>query len=790
MTVIIVLSISVMLQLIAVALSLRLMRAFGGKLVWLTLAAAILLMSIRRMISLAKAINEHPLPTNSLDTELIALVISTLILVAVASMRPLIEAIKQSRKKLDEQTQRNKIILQSSPDGFLRIDLDGFMKEVNPSFLKMSGYDEDELLLKRLNHFLDLKASGKSANWLKQLPVHNVVRFESTLINKQGQKIDIEITAKYVESEDDKFIYIFVRDISDSKKAQKELSEQKERAQVTLESIGDGVITTDLFGYVQYLNPVAEKLMGMGEDAVVGKLLVDNLLLFDEKNTGEAINPIANCLQNNKSYSLSDHKLFSHSMDDSYSVEVMVSPLHEAGGDVVGAVLVIHNTTELKSLAETLSYQATHDSLTGLINRREFESRLEAALKSAKSGNVQHAMCYLDMDQFKLVNDTCGHIAGDELLKQVTQLLHNAIRETDTLARLGGDEFGVLLESCSLQQAKRVVESIFQEISDYRFQWEGRVFEVGLSIGMVPITNDSGNLTDVLSSADSACYVAKENGRNCMHMYVPNDAAIEQRRGQMEWVHRLQQALENDHFELFCQSIKPITDHTAEHHVEVLIRMIGEQGEIIPPNEFLPAAERYHMMPGIDRWVIKQVFECLKRHEHNRNENIDMVAVNLSGQSISDEEFLRYVLELFEKYNIPGNQVCFEVTETSVISNITYARNFISVLKNFGCRFALDDFGSGLSSFQYLKDLDVDFIKIDGSFIRSMPYNDNSYNMVESINHIGHVMGLKTVAEFVENEQVSSMLEKIGVDFIQGYYVDKPHPIDASVGAMSEPVIM
>lgn len=784
MSVIIVLSISVLLQLAAVVASLRLMRAFGGRLVWLTLAAAILLMSIRRMISLGKAISEYPAPTNSLDAELIALIISTLILVAITSMRPLIEAIRQSRKKLDEQTQRNRIILQSSPDGFLITDLDGYMQEVNLSFAKICGYQQDELLLRRLDQFLNLKIAGKD-NWLNQLPVLDVVRFESVLTTKDKQQVDVAVTAKYVEVEEHKFIYIFIRDISESKKTQLELSEQKEHAQVTLESIGDGVITTDLFGYIQYLNPIAEELIGVRESDVIGKLLINHLLLFDERHPDEVINPIVNCLENNKSYVLTDHKLFSNNAANSYSVEVVVSPLHNAGGDVIGAVLVIHNTTELKSLAETLSYQATHDALTGLINRREFENRLESVLHTSKTENREHAMCYLDLDQFKLVNDTCGHIAGDELLKQLTQLLHNAIRETDTLARLGGDEFGILLESCSLDQAKRAIDSIFEEIAEYRFQWEGKVFEIGLSIGLVPITRDCGSLTDVLSSADSACYIAKENGRNCMHMYVPNDAAIEQRRGQMEWVQRLQQALDNNRFELFCQTIRPINDNHGVPHIEVLLRMKGENDETIMPNEFLPAAERYNMMPSIDRWVIKEVFGCLERHKTNRNENIDMVAVNLSGQSVSDESFLSYVMSLFDQYQVPGSQICFEFTETAVISNIAYARNFISILKHRGCRFALDDFGSGLSSFQYLKDLDVDFIKIDGSFIRSMPYNDNSYNMVTSINHIGHVMGLKTIAEFVESEEISSMLEDVGVDFIQGYLVDKPHPIDSALGARS-----
>lgn len=783
MTVIIVLSISVLLQLAAVVVALRLMRSIGGRMVWLSLAAAILLMSIRRMLSLSKAVSEYPVVTSSFDAEFIALIISSLILIALISMPPLIEAVKRSQKKLEEQTRRNQIILRSSPDGFLIVDIDGYMQEVNPSFAKITGYEQDELLLRRLDHFLFPDLPAKQT-WMRQLPFQKVVRFEGLLSTKDEQHVDVAVTARYVEVEHHKFIYIFIRDISESKKVQQALLEQKERAQITLESIGEGVITTDLFGYIQYLNPVAEKLAGIVEEEVVGKLLVNHIKLLNDDNPEKIINPVVECIGNNKSHVLSDYRLYSDNTGKSYSVDVIVSPLHDFSDEVIGAVLVIHNNTELKLLSKSLSYQATHDSLTGLINRHEFERRLEIALESVQVDSKQHVMCYLDLDQFKLVNDTCGHIAGDEMLKQLTQLLHNAIRETDTLARLGGDEFGILFESCGLPQAQRAMNTIFDEIGEYRFHWQDQIFEIGLSIGLVPVSKESGSLTDILSAADSACYIAKENGRNCMHVYTPNDEAIEHRMGQMKWVQRLQRALENNQFELFCQSIKPTNSHQGISHVEILLRMTGEDGEIISPNEFLPAAEKYHMMPGIDRWVIKEVFENIHQHKNTHDNFNGMVAVNLSGQSMSDEGFLNFVLDLFEQYQFDGKQICFEVTETSVISNITYARNFISVMKNFGCRFALDDFGSGLSSFQYLKDLDVDYIKIDGSFIRSMPYNDNSYNMVTSINNIGHVMGLKTIAEFVENEEISSMLEDVGVDFVQGYLVDKPHPIDFRIAAI------
>ncbi|MGD8811838.1 MAG: diguanylate cyclase, partial [Thioalkalispiraceae bacterium] len=600
MVVIVVLSISVSLQLAAVLVALRMMRTVGGRLVWLTLSAAILLMSIRRILSLADAIRDYPNPSNALDAELIALLISALILIAVINIRPLIESIKQSWKKLDEQTQRNQRILQTSPDGFLITDPTGIIQEANASFYKMINDQEGDVQGQKIGNLILHQEQHPRHDWLDVIINLDEVRFEDKLARRHLEPLDVAITAKHVESDGDGFIYIFVRDISVSKKAQLELAEQKQRIQVTLESIGDGVITTDIQGNIQYMNPVAESLVGYVLEEVTGQPVTDIVKLVDEQDPGEVINPVIDCMKNNKGCLLTDKTLLVLQGEDSHSVEVVVSPLRNEENSVIGSVMVIHNVTVLKSLAESLSYQATHDALTGLVNRREFESRLESALTSAKRHNKDHAMCYVDMDQFKLVNDTCGHVAGDELLKQVTQLLHGVVRETDTLARLGGDEFGILLESCSLDQARRVVDSIFDVIREYRFQWENRVFEIGISIGLVPVTSDSGNLTDVLSSADSACYVAKENGRNCAHVFVPNDKALLHRRGQMEWVQRIQHALQNDSFELYGQTIKPASEKFKDSHIEILLRMIDEQQNRVNPAEFMPAAERYHLMPGID----------------------------------------------------------------------------------------------------------------------------------------------------------------------------------------------
>jgi len=778
MAVILVLTISVLLQLAAALLALRLIRTTGGKLAWLTLAAAIILMTVRRSMTLFAAAVDYPDQLPILNTELVALLISSLMLIAVIAIRPLFESIRRSEKALAEQTKRNTIILESSPDGFLITDVEGQILEVNKAYCDLVGYTSGALLSMNL---AQIKVDDKNSPYhhLNQIIEHGQGRFEVCHRHKDGHVIDIELTAKYVDIGEQRFIYTFLRDITERKRADEAMFEQKERAQVTLAAIGDGVVTTDTQGHLLYINVVAEQLCGVTCKAVLGKPLAEVVNLVDEFSRVPIMDPVQHCMDTQESLRLTEHTLLiCHTHDSQYSVEVIISPIKDRTNNIIGIVLVLHDVTELHGMARQLSYQASHDPLTNLINRREFEVRLEDALQRTRRIGQEHAMCYLDLDQFKVVNDTCGHIAGDQLLKQVARILETCLRDTDYLARLGGDEFGVLLESCPLPQAQQVAEKLRKTINEYRFSWEDKIFEIGVSIGLVPIGEVSNSLTDIMSAADSACYVAKDTGRNCVYTFTQDDTALAQHHGQMQWVQRLQRALDNNSFALYYQPIQSLSSYVDEKdHAELLIRLLDEDQRAVMPSEFLPAAERYYLMPQIDRWVIRHAFSLLSQRLDDFQQKFSTFAINLSGQSLGDETFLSFVMEQFRMTSLPYQLICFEITETAVIGNIAYARKFIEELRKRGCQFSLDDFGSGLSSFSYLKSLPVDYLKIDGNFIQSILNDEDDYNMVMSINQIGHVMGIHTIAEFVESERIMQTVKKIGVDFVQGYYIGKPAPL-------------
>ena len=444
------------------------------------------------------------------------------------------------------------------------------------------------------------------------------------------------------------------------------------------------------------------------------------------------------------------------------------------GNDYIWSL--VQDISELKHADEKLNYQATHDSLTGLVNRNEFELRAGRLLSSVKQHNDNHALCFLDLDQFKVINDTCGHIAGDELLRQLTSVLQSVVRKRDTLARLGGDEFGILMEHCSLDDAHRVATTVKESIRNYQFIWEGHNFRVGASIGLVPITETSISLTELLKDADAACYMAKDKGRNRVHVYHAEDSEIAKRHGEMQWVKRINEALDNNQFCLYAQAIMPL-DARKDKHYELLIRMIDEKGNTIPPGAFLPAAERYNLISQIDHWVIKKTCSLLKDNPEFLNQ-INFCSINLSGQSLTDHNILEFIISQLKSPCIDGKKICFEITETAAISNLNSAMKFISTIKAFGCRFALDDFGSGLSSFGYLKNLPVDYLKIDGMFVKDIADDPIDHAMVKSINEIGQVMNMQTIAEFVENDVIKGMLKEIGVDYAQGYGIEKPRPFE------------
>ncbi|GMQ96596.1 MAG: hypothetical protein BMS9Abin15_0269 [Gammaproteobacteria bacterium] len=776
---IIVLSVSVVLQLLTVFIALRLMRTVGGRLAWLALSSAIFLMAVRRAISLNSAIDNFPYKQPLLETEIVALAISILMLVGVISIRPIFEMIRKSKAALDEQTSRNKIILGSSPDGFCVTSLEGTLVEVNDAMCKILGYQENELLSMNVFDFEIENSRIAIEDRTVALLVDGQNWYETRFKSKNADMVDLDVTSKYVAKDGQRFIYLFLRDITEKKRTEAAYKKEHEQAAVTLEAIGDGVITVDANGMIQYMNPVAEQLCGIPEKLAYGKVVEEVINIIDEKQNLPLSKSIPQYIAEEKHTKLPGQLLVvRHSDGGSRSVEITISPVHDTEDTISGCVLVMHDITELRDMARELSHLASHDSLTGLINRRQFEINAEELLKDAKTNESIHALCYLDLDQFKVVNDTSGHIAGDNLLKKITKVLQKSVRREDSLARLGGDEFGVLIEHCGQTQAYIIAEKLRQAVKNIKFAWQDKLFETSVSIGLVMLTHESGSLTDILSASDSACYVAKEQGGNRVHAFKYDDTALAERHGEMQWMQRIQRALIENRFKLFYQPIKPIdTKAGLTGYSELLIRMIDEHDRCILPNEFMPAAERYHLMPTIDRWVISRALEALSGGKQLMKGGNTVMGINLSGQSLGDETFLPDVLRIINDTNTDPKDICFEITETAVIANMEYALKFIHELREMGCLFALDDFGSGLSSFSYLKELPVDYLKIDGSFVRTMLDDEKGMTMVKSIHQIGHVMGIHTIAEYVESEAIMKMLQNIGVDFVQGFAVAKPVPL-------------
>ena len=434
---------------------------------------------------------------------------------------------------------------------------------------------------------------------------------------------------------------------------------------------------------------------------------------------------------------------------------------------------------KINDATSMLTHQAQHDDLTGLINRREFEVRLERSLKSVHEHGVQHVFCYLDLDQFKLVNDTCGHSAGDELLKQVSVLLANRMRDRDTLARLGGDEFGLLLENCSLADANQITNALLKLVRDYRFIHTDKIFNIGVSIGIVVVNAGFENVSDIIHAADMACYSAKNAGRNQSFLFSPGDVEVKQRQSAVEAISDITDEIDDEQFMLYCQPIVPLSSSVPQqHHYEVLIRKISLEGHIMLPVTFIPSAERYLLMPNIDRWVIKNTFSTYRQLLNASNEKCNYVfSINLSGTSLGDKSLLGYIREQFAIYAIPPQSICFEITETAAIVNLKNTINLFTALRKLGCSFALDDFGSGMSSFMYLKNFEVDYLKIDGSFVKDMHVNKIDHAMVRSIHSVAEAMNIKTVAEFVENDAILKELKIIGVHYGQGLHLGSPLPI-------------
>jgi len=572
----------------------------------------------------------------------------------------------------------------------------------------------------------------------------------------------------------------FVGSLSDIRKrrqAEALLFEEKERAQVTLASIADAVVTVDTAGRIEFMNPVAERLTGWPLAEAHQRPVAEVFAVVDEATGAPIADPVARALSEASAIEAEGNVVLLCRGAESIAIDYSVAPIRDRTARTVGAVLVVQDMSRERQYAARLSNLASHDPLTGLLNRREFEQRVRATVEHREAEEGQHAVLYLDLDQFKVVNDTSGHAAGDELLRQVGALLRPRLREGDVLARLGGDEFGVLLPHCPPSPALRIAEALRKAIVDFRFAWKNRSFTIGVSIGLVNLAEGPHTLASVLSAADAACYLAKDKGRNRVQVYRPEDDEVALRRGEMEWVNRLHRALAEDRLCLYAQPMHAMhSTGTEVLHQELLVRLIDENDELIQPITFIPAAERYHLMPSIDRWVIRTAFRLLadRRAAGDASALSGTYAINLSGASIGDDQFLDYVRESFARFRIPHRAICFEITETTAVTSLSKAAEFIGAMREPGCRFALDDFGVGVSSFTYLKQLPVDYIKIDGSFVRNMLHDPVDAAMVEAIHRIGRVMGKQTIAESVETAATLEALRSVGVDFAQGNAIAPP----------------
>ena len=560
------------------------------------------------------------------------------------------------------------------------------------------------------------------------------------------------------------------------------IMESEERFRDFAETAADFFWETDAELRFCRLEGHFEMVTGKSPAAVMGQKFA-NFWSANEQNIA-AIDQVETAI--NARQSFEDIQFYwDYSEQESRIIAFSGKPVSGGAGKPSGYRGSGHDITENQKLSNELLYQATHDSLTDLINRREFERRLRRLLETAKENDSCHILCYLDLDQFKLINDSCGHLAGDELLRQIVAVLGVQLRARDTLARLGGDEFGILFEHCQMNDARTKAEKMRVQVDDFRFVWEGKIFKIGLSVGMVALTKENSDIDHVLRAVDAACYMAKEQGGNRVVVdQQDDDSHLSSRQDEIQWVARINRALDDDRFILYFQPIVRTGDpDSGDLHYEILLRLVSEEGETIPPGAFIPSAERFNLSARLDQWVVQKTLNWLAAHPDHLQQ-LSLCSINLSGLSIGDADFKHFLLQQIEESQVPAEKICFEITETAAIRNLSMALKLIKSVKDLGCQIALDDFGSGLSSFGYLKKLPVDYLKIDGTFITEILTDSVDLAMVKSINEVGQLLGKQTIAEFVESEAIASKLKEIGFDFCQGYHYGKPRPL-ASLAAES-----
>jgi diguanylate cyclase (GGDEF)-like protein/PAS domain S-box-containing protein len=606
-------------------------------------------------------------------------------------------------------------------------------------------------------------------------------RIEMQLINGNQTGLWVEAQSSNIDFRGHTVILTVARDVSHRKSLEVSLSRSKRQAQYTLESISEGVITTDNDGRIDYMNLAAETLIGTNRDDASGHRIGELFKLVDDADRRPLGDPVDRCLAMRRRVNMGRRAvLVTIDGEHEHSVELTASPVRGPSNSISGTVVVFHDVSELRGLTRKMSYQATHDPLTGLINRREFERRLDEAMDIAHAEEAVHMLFYMDLDRFKAVNDSCGHMAGDNMLREVAALIKDQVRDSDFVGRLGGDEFGALLIGCPIDKARQIATDICNAIADYRFVWKDKIFNIGISVGLVEISHASGTLQDLMSAADSACYMAKQQGRGQVHVYSARDEAVARERGDIQWLRQLQTALHEDSFELAVQPIIAMRGKTdSGPAVEVLIRLNDGRGRSTDSAEFLRPAERYQMMPQIDRWVINATLAAISGGEIKLAGHRSC-AINLSGQTLGDEAFLGFVVDALDRSGVSPSSICFEVTETAILSNVQQAQRFIEVLHGIGCEFSLDDFGSGLGSFSSLKHLPIDYLKIDGTYTRNLQTDLVNQEMVAAMIKLARTMEFQIVAEQVEHQEDFDWLRDVGVDFVQGHFIEAPSMLGTS----------
>ena len=646
----------------------------------------------------------------------------------------------------------------------------------NKRFLALLGASASDLVGKSLTDFVAPEYVELVGNNLRRRLVGepSAERYEVELVGTHGEVSRVELSSALIDSAGEPALLLTALEMLPSTMPDNEPS--RPRAMVTLDAMGESVITVDAEGRIDYANHAAEVLLGQKFDQMVGKLFAEVASFIDESDRHSLGDPVRKALAAGGRVTMGKRAvLVPANADLERSVEISVTPLKNDAKETLGLVLVLHDTSELRGFTRQITYQASHDALTGLVNRREFERRLNEALESAQTGDATHALCYLDLDRFKVVNDTCGHTAGDNMLREVATILKDAVRDSDTAGRIGGDEFALLLVGCPLDKARQIADDVVRAVNDYRFVWKDKIFTVGVSIGLVEIGRDGGSIEDVMNSADSACYVAKSQGG--VHVYSAREEASARHSGEIQWLQKLQRALSDNKFELYYQPIVHAQLTGARGPaLEVFVRLDGESGQAASPVEFIRAAERYRLMPRVDRWVVQAVLAALGRGGLKLPPGRS-VAINIAGQTLGDADFLEFVADCFDHTGANPGDICFEVTESAVVANMDHVRRFIAVLHGMGCEFALDDFGSGLSSFSTLKTLPIDYLKIDGSFIRNLAGDSVNRAMVTAMIQLARSLRFRVVAEQVEDQLSLDTVKGMGIDFVQGFIIGRPQPL-------------